>query len=73
MDFTKISKLTLLFEMRFCTRVPGKFLILAPMPLVCVNLPGKKERDAIGSSAMEGGGSSYVGPLSINGWRKYVL
>jgi hypothetical protein len=57
MDFTKNSKLTLLFDMRFCTRVPGKFFRFTPMPLVYVKLHGKKERDAIWSSAMEGGGS----------------
>jgi hypothetical protein len=57
MEFTIIRKTHVLFEMGFCTGVPGKFFRFTPMPLVRVKLPGKKEGDTIGSLAMEGGGS----------------
>jgi predicted TIM-barrel fold metal-dependent hydrolase len=36
MDFTRISKVTLPFEMRFCRQAPGKIMELKNMPSLCV-------------------------------------
>jgi hypothetical protein len=40
-DFTIFSKLTLLFEIRFYTEVPGTFLFFTDMPLDCRLAPRK--------------------------------
>jgi hypothetical protein len=59
MDFTKISKTALLLKIHIFSQAPGKVLELTTMPLVRVKHPGKKEGDAIGSSAMEGGAARW--------------
>jgi hypothetical protein len=43
--------MALLFEIRFCTGIPGKFQILTDMPLLCGSAPGKIGKPAIGSLA----------------------
>jgi hypothetical protein len=67
-EFTRISKTHVLFEMGFCTEVPGKLFRFTSMPVVRVKLPVKKEGGAIGSLAMEGGGSGRNPANWRRGW-----
>jgi hypothetical protein len=57
MDFTRISKTPVLFENHFCTPALDRFSRFTDRPLVHEKLPGKNGKPAIGSLAMEGGGS----------------
>jgi hypothetical protein len=41
MDFTRINKAHIVFEMRFCTEVPGIFQYFTDTPLIHKNPPGK--------------------------------
>jgi hypothetical protein len=61
MDFTRISKGTLLLKLQFCGPAPETFWHFTDMPLLCTKHLGQNERNAIGSFAMASGGPAKSG------------
>jgi hypothetical protein len=69
MDFTRINKVTLLFEMQFCRQAPRKVFSTADRPLLCTKHPGNSRGFAMWPLGRLAGAARWNsgGPVGVAG------